>query len=103
MQRHVIGKALCLTTLSFRTTRQTYLAGVVRIGGQNKVIVAQMSRDTIVKVVAPVHRPGELDRNLAFSCWPSASLEEAKMVVSGEIRVCVGSSLGMESVRHPQT
>lgn len=95
MEQRSIGKAQCLATLSFRTDRNTYRAGVVRIGNKNKVIVVQVRGKEIIRPVALHNRPGELDRNPVFSPWEMATLDETKKILSGEISTaCGGASLG---------
>ncbi len=93
-----IGKAQCQAVVSFSKRQRTYAAGVVRIGDNNKIVVVQVSNGEIVRVRAPRRRLDELDRNPAFSCWPLASLGEAKRVIKGVLPTRYQSSLCTTSV-----
>lgn len=93
-----IGKAQCQAMLLLDASRQPIVAGVVRIGNENKIVVAQISGDQVVRVIRPNLRPDQLASNPAFSCWELASMEEANSVVQGKTPTRHQSSLGGTSV-----
>ena len=96
MDRHLVGKAKCLTAKQFRTKRWgcEILAGVVRVGDQNKIVALRLSGAQQGKVVQPDMRPSQLDEDPAFNAWPMASFEESKKIIAGELPTQCGFSLG---------
>lgn len=90
----VIGKAQCLTKVLLDRSSQPLVAGVVRIGNENKIVMARLLNEEVIQVVCGKELPHELERNPAFSCWTMASSEEANGVIDGVIPTYRQSSLG---------
>ena len=93
-----IGKAQCQATLLLDTSSRPIVAGVVRIGNENKIIIAQVSGNEVIRILPPDNRPDELGLNPAFSCWELASMTEANRVVKGITPTRHQSSLGRTSI-----
>jgi hypothetical protein len=83
MDEKTIGKAHCQATLLLDAYGEPMIAGVVRIGNENKIVLVEVSGDEIIRIMPPDDRPDELDSNPAFSCWKMASMAEANQVIKG--------------------
>jgi hypothetical protein len=89
-----IGKAHCLASFRCKGNTRSYLAGVVRVGDINKVLVIQIEGEHFIRIVPPHNCPGEVLRNPAYSCWELATLDEAKKLFYGKIPTYRRPALG---------